>query len=207
VDRRLLTAKRLDPAGKQLRIGLQLGALPDGRYDLLVTVADRAPMANAVTQRIQFATAAIITNGSFEEADASGAPTGWNVGPWSSDAATKFESAVKPAGPEGGKALCITGIAGALNVVCSQPTKLLKGGVAYLYTGRYKSAGGAALSVIANQDGQELDYLSYDLPAAADWAPFTWEFTLHGNDQAIVAARTGAVGESWFDDLKIVPKR
>jgi hypothetical protein len=201
-----LAVQPLGGTGKQARIALSLTDLPPGRYAIELRLTDLAPALNALRVPISFNSAPLLANSGFEEADANGKPVGWSAGAWSSDADTEYDISVKPGGAVGEKALCFTGLAGSLNMVCAQRTEDLRPGVTYAFTGQYRSAGGCALSAIANREGKEVDYLSQGLPASADWAPFTWEFTLQEHDFALIAVRAGSLGESWFDDLQVVPK-
>ncbi len=206
LEAKWLTVQPVGDTGKQAQIALDLSELPPGRYTVELRLTDLAPTRNLLTLRVRFNSAPLLGNAGFEEADADGKPVGWSAGAWSSDADTKYDISVKPGGVEGQRALCITGIAGLLNMVCAQRTEELKPGVTYVFSGQYRSEGGCALSAIANREGQEVDYFSQDLPAAADWTPFAWEFTLQPHDFALIAVRSGRPGESWFDDLKVVPK-
>jgi hypothetical protein len=201
-----LTVQPLGGTGTQARIALELSGLPPARYTVAVHLTDLAPTQNALSVSIRFNSAPLLVNAGFEEADAAGKPVGWSAGVWSSDADTKYDISVKPGGVQSEKALCITGLAGSLNMVCAQRTEDLRSGVTYVLSGQYRSEGGCALSAIANREGREVDYFSQGLPAVGEWTPFSWEFTLQPHDFALVAVRSGALGESWFDDLKLVPK-
>ncbi len=206
LEARRLSVEPLDNTRRQARITLNLAGLPPGRYAVDLRLTDLAPARNALTAPISFNSAPLLLNAGFEEADEAGKPVNWSPGVWSSDADTKYDISVKPGGAEGEKALCLTGLAGNLNMVCSQRTQDLQSGVTYVYTGQYRSENGCALTAIANRGGQEVDYLSLGLPATADWTPFTWEFTLQPHDYALIVVRSGNTGESWFDDLRVVPK-
>lgn len=200
------TITKLTPDGKQARVAIKLGTLPPARHVLQVAVSDLAPLRNTTTLALRFNTAPLLLNGSFEEVDAAGAPVAWQPGAWSSDAQTKYTIDVKPGGVAGEKALRFEGLAGSLNLVCAQRVDDLKAGQVYVFTGQYKSAAGCALSAISNVGGKQLDYLSQGLPASADWKPFAWEFKLQEHEYAQIVVRTGNKGESWFDDLKLLPK-
>lgn len=207
VDGKRLEVKRLTPDNKQARVAVKLAGLPQGRHELVVLAADMAPSHNLLRIAATFNTAPLVVNGSFEESDKQNAPVNWVPGAWSSDAATKYECDVRPGGAVGAKALRFLGIAGSLNLVCSQETRDLKSDVTYVYTGQYKSEGGCSISVISSQDGKQLDYLSQGFPAAKEWTPFTWEFKLvQPHNSAMVVVRTGSKGETWFDDIKVLPK-
>lgn len=201
-----LAVQPLGGTGRQARLALDLSPLPPGRYAVELHLTDLAPTQNRLAVRVSFNSAPLLTNAGFEEADADGKPVGWSAGAWSSDAETKYDISIKPGGVEGQHALCITGITGALNMVCAQRTEDLRPGVTYVFTGQYRSQGGCALSAIANREGQEVDYFSQALPAVADWTPFVWEFTLQAHDYALIVVRAGSRGESWFDDLRVAPK-
>jgi hypothetical protein len=171
-------------------------------------VADLAPAQNQVELKLSFSTAPLVTNGSFEEVDKDNKPIGWSLGPWSSDAATKYEMGTRPGGVQGQRALCIVGLAGSLNLVAAQDIGVLKPGVTYVFSGYYKGEGGANISAISYKQGQskEVDYIGQSFPPTKDWAPFSWEFQLHEHDRAQIAVRSGFKGETWYDDVKVEEK-
>jgi hypothetical protein len=199
---------KLTPDGKSLRVAAKLGTVAEARHVLAVSVSDLAPERNSAALTLKFSTAPLLANGSFEQADAQGVPTGWAPGAWSADAATKYEAGVQDGGVAGKKAFRFLGIAGSLNLVLSQQLEPLRVGAPYVLTGQYKTEGGAGISVITTAAGKDKsEYLTHSLPAAKEWTPFTYEFQLKEHESLMIVPRTGSKGETWFDDLKLELKK
>lgn len=204
LDAKQVTVAKLDKEGKYLRVGVRLGDnLPPAKYTLTATVADLSPARNACTLTLKFSTAPLVANGSFENVDKDNNPIGWSTGSWGSDDPSSYNWTVADGGAVGQKALRVTSTKGG-NLTANQQMDALKPETPYVLTGQYKGAGGAGLSIITyDAAGKQLDYLNKSLPASADWAPFSFEFTVKPHERSSVVVRTGAKGETWFDDVKL----
>lgn len=188
---------------KYARVAIKLGDLAPAKYTLTAAVADLSPARNTTTLNLTFSTAPLVTNGSFEEADKANAPLAWTGGTWGGDDVTSFEWSVQPGGVAGQKALRVTSTKGG-NLTCNTELDPLKVDTPYVLTGQYKGLGGGGLSIITyDKGGQQIDYLNQSLPAAKEWTPFSFEFKVKPHVKASVVVRTGAKGETWFDDIKL----
>jgi len=197
-----VTVSKLD-GDKFVRVSIKLGDLAPAKYALTAAVADLSPARNTTTLSLKFSTAPLVTNGSFEEADKANAPLAWTGGSWGGDDVTSFEWSVQPGGVAGQKALRVTSTKGG-NLTCNTELDPLKVDTPYVLTGQYKGLGGAAVSIITyDKGGQQVDYLTQSFPAAKEWTPFSYEFKVKPHVKASVVVRTGAKGETWFDDIKL----
>jgi hypothetical protein len=198
-----VTTTKLTPDGKSLRVAIKLGDLPDAKYTLVAQIADLSPARNVQTVTLNFSTAPLVANGSFEEVDNTGKPVAWNPGSWGSDDPTTFEWSVQPGGVAGQKALRVTSTKGG-NLICSNEMDPLKVDTPYVVTGQYKSPQGIGVSIITyDAAGQRPDYLTQNFPAAKDWTPFSYEFVVKPHVKSSVVLRTGSKGETWFDDIRV----
>jgi hypothetical protein len=194
---------KLDAEGRYYRVAIKLGELTPGDYTLILRVPDRSPAANTLELALRFNSAPIFANGSFEQVDKDNKPVGWVCTAWDSRAETVYEMDVRAGGLKDSKALRIKGVAGNLNLVCYQEPPALLVDKPYVFSGQYKADKAAALSVITRKAGAQVQYLTHSLPAAADWTPFSYEFTLQEHDSVMLMLRKGGVGEVWFDDVKV----
>lgn len=194
---------KLDAEGRYYRVAVKLGELTPGDYTLILRLPDRAPAANTLELALRFNSAPILANGSFEQVDKDNKPVGWNLGAWDSRAETIYEMDVRAGGLKDSNALRIKGVAGNLNLVCYQDSPGLLANKPYVFSGHYKADKAAALSVITRKAGVQVQYLTHSLPAATDWTPFSYEFTLQEHDTVMLMLRLGSVGEAWFDDVKV----
>lgn len=194
---------KLSPEGRYYRVAVKLGELAPGDYTLILRLPDRSPAAHTCELALRFNSSPILLNGSFEQVDKDNKPVGWTCGAFDRQADTQYEMVAQDGGLKGEKALLIKGIGGKLNLVCYQEPSALLVGKPYVFSGQYKTATGGALSVICRKAGVQGQYLTHSLPAAADWTPFSYEFTLEEHDAVMLLLRKGGVGEVWFDDVKV----
>ncbi len=192
---------------KQGTVVVTLPELPQDSYRVLVAVADASPQVNRQRVEVRFSTLPLILNGSFEQVTAEGKAANWSFGTWSSNAETKYKMEVVEGGVAGRRALRMEGLAGSLNMVCSQTTYDVTSGGEFVVTGSYRTDGGCGLSILAyDAGGKELLYDTRGLKPTKQWTAFREEFKVPPNARVVIAPRSGSKGVSWFDDLKMVPK-
>lgn len=187
---------------KFVRVAVKLGDLAPAKYVVTAEVADLSPARNTATLALKFSTAPLITNGNFEDADNTGKPVAWTPGSWGDDPAGSYEWSLQPGGTAGQKALRLAAKKSG-NFVCYQEIDPLKVDTPYVLSGQCKGPGCAVSIITYDANGKQLDYLTQGFPAAKEWAPLSYEFKVQPHVKASVVVRSGAIGESWFDDLKL----
>ena len=190
--------------GRRLSIAIQPGELEQASHSLVVSVPDATPQRNTTTFELIFTTAPLLANGDFELADDEGQPLHWKSSTWSSDAETEAEFRVIDDG-HSGRALCIRGIAGNLNLVCGQSVDLIPS-TDYVLSGYYKNDKNiGSASIIARHNGAQGQYSNMPtLTHAQDWTEFTWQFSTEpDNSDFMLYLRSSNVGTVCFDDLKL----
>jgi hypothetical protein len=179
--------------------------VPDGLsatdHEVVVRLADRAALPNARQFLLRFSLRPLFVNGGFEEGGRQ--PTGWSVGAWSDDAATRYEIRTVAEAPHSGRrCLMMRGLAGHLNLVAAQPVALTVARQ-YVLTGFYRGDAPASAS-FCSQSGKGQYVWMPAVGPSADWVPFRWEFVAENTEaRLLVGLRLGALGTAYFDDVAL----
>ncbi len=170
-------------------------------HELLVQVADRAPVPNVAEFLLSWSLSPLLRNGGFEEGGE--VPTDWSLGIWSGDDETRYEAKTVTERPRSGKrCLLLRGQAGHLNLCAAQRVPLVVGR-SYVLRGWYRGDVAAKASM-CSQSGKGQYIWSQPLGPAEDWVPFGWRFTVENPEvPLLVALRLGGVGSAYFDDLSL----